>query len=192
MPSKDQREALLSLLQGAEGKEWGEKMGWIHSSHNTGNSSFDEECDWYGIQCDSTLTYVTAISIEGSGLSASIPSIFCTNLQTLRTIKMDRNMIYGTIPIEITSLNELEILSLSNNILTGTIPTFVSGSGPSKSNTQSHHLKQLMLGGNRLTGTLPNHITGSHDNYISSAIEVLELGPNRLTGTLPSTFFHGM
>ncbi|KAJ6980592.1 hypothetical protein NC653_028406 [Populus alba x Populus x berolinensis] len=125
-------------------------------------------------------------------LDLSYNSLFgnCTNLYRLR---LNGNMLGGTIPSEIEKLKSLNFIDLSNNLLVGGIPSSVSG---------CENLEFLDLHSNGISGSVPdtlpkrlqyvdvsdNRLTGSLTHSIGSLIELtkLNLAKNQLSGGIPA------
>ena len=59
------------------------------------------------------------------GLRGSLPDDVFSSLQTLVSIKLERNFISGQIPSSLQALSMLEVFDVHNNQIQGTIPTFL-------------------------------------------------------------------
>ena len=59
------RSALRALYQNTDGENWQQQLGWMG---NTGS-----ECDWYGVECDSSRTQLTGLHLANNGLSGALP-----------------------------------------------------------------------------------------------------------------------
>lgn len=80
--------------------------------------SNDNECNWYGIECDS-LEQVNKIKLDGNNLSGSIPSELFE--LPLAELELSHNRLTGEVSEKIYTRNDLSILHLDNNLLSGNI-----------------------------------------------------------------------
>ena len=184
--SDSQRDLLLSLIQGIEGKAWAlEQQGW--------NPKDNEVCSWEGIVCDPTdQETVIGISLANHRFIGTLPSEL-GKLVSLKTIDFSQNLIEGTIPPEIAALPHLEKLSLKQNLLSGYVPLFGSrmlqeirlannglyGSLPSDIGQRHDRLSFLDLTGNSMHGKIPESIG------LMKSLNTLSLSNNRFSGTIP-------
>lgn len=160
----DQKKIILSLIQGADGKEWAaEKDGW----------SLDSTvplCDWEGILCNPVnKKTVEAIELAKSDLSATIPEEY-GKLTDLRGLMLRQNMIFGPIPNAVADLPNLEVIDLSLNKISGTLPVF-----------KSTKLRTVLLFGNLIGGSIPSNVGEFGKNMIE-----FDIRENELTGSIPS------
>ncbi|KAL7468335.1 hypothetical protein ACHAXS_008549 [Conticribra weissflogii] len=162
-------EALLSLVQGTEGKAWSaSKSGWSPGSSNS-------VCDWEGITCkigfNDSPGEVTSIRLPNSGLSGTLPAEL-GQLTYLEELNLKGNLIRGSIPSELASLKQLNHLDLSDCLLTGTLPN----------RFESSKLSMILLSENGLSGHFFNDETSPH----LSSIQEIRLENNLLSGTIHS------
>ncbi|CAB9496613.1 receptor-like protein kinase precursor [Seminavis robusta] len=168
---------------------------WLSDSH---------ECQWAGVICENAQSEekaVTDLRLGRNHLNGPLPWEI-TRLSLLRILRIDNNMLTGTLPPRLFSKKAgsgLETLVLSSNQFSGTIPAewvadLLEGSGkltllalnrntltgmiPSELGLIS--LKTISLKDNSLTGSLPEEI------FNQASVTSLRLGRNDLTGTLPS------
>ena len=86
-----QRTALEEFYAATNGPLWRYNTNWLVAGTN--------ECDWYGVSCDSE-GYVYYIDLDYNSLAGSVPTSIGT-LVYLSTIDLDSNSIGGTLPSEI-------------------------------------------------------------------------------------------
>ncbi|KAF5738266.1 leucine-rich repeat transmembrane protein kinase [Tripterygium wilfordii] len=127
-----------------------------------------DPCTWNMVAC-SAEGFVVSLEMGSMGLSGMLsPSI--GSLTHLRTMLLQNNQLFGTIPVEIGKLPELQTLDLSGNQFTGNIPSslgFLS------------HLGYLRLSRNKLSGQIPGHVANL------SGLSFLDLSFNNLSGPTP-------
>mmetsp|Transcript_26363 Transcript_26363/g.54382 ORF Transcript_26363/g.54382 Transcript_26363/m.54382 type:complete len:827 (+) Transcript_26363:169-2649(+) len=163
------KEALLSLVQGTEGKAWSaSQSGWSSGSPLS-------VCQWEGITCkigfNDSLSKVTSIRLPNAGLSGTIPTEL-GQLTYLEEFNLKGNLIRGSIPSELANLKQLNHLDLSDCLLTGTLPN----------RFESSTLSMLLLNENGLSGHFFNDETSPH----LTSIQEIRLENNLLTGTIHS------
>lgn len=159
-----QRDILLSLIQGIEGKAWAEqRQGWTTDD--------SEVCRWDGVECDETdQETVVGIDLKNQHFIGTIPPEL-GKLVTLEYVKLSQNLIEGSIPTEFANLPHLEDLQLGQNLLTGYLPVFAS-----------RMLKTLNLANNKLFGYLPANIGDRH-----ARLEFVDLTGNSFHGEIPDS-----
>jgi Leucine-rich repeat (LRR) protein len=140
--------------------------------------------------------YLTFVDISYNEFWGSIPRNIDRAADTLQTLKVNRNLITGSIPVEITTLSALQVLNVSeNSLLVGSLPanigdmsalillyvfeTGVTGSIP-HSVGQLTKLTDFFAYSNRLTGSLPQSVTQLN------RVTTIALYSNRLSGSLPT------
>lgn len=186
----EQRFGLTTFYFATQGEGWNDNSGWLGD---------DQECKWFGVDCDSSSDnslLITRLLLPNNNLMGSITNeiqIF----DQLQRLNVFSNAITGTMPNGLFSLKKLVLLDLEVNRITGVgFPdnlfnlnslvsyrisnNYLSGSIPSEISTL-RELCQLWAAGNRLTGTIPEEIA------TTPKIESLLLYENRLTGALPET-----
>ncbi|KAG8094005.1 hypothetical protein GUJ93_ZPchr0012g19225 [Zizania palustris] len=160
--NEDEARALMALKEGLD--PTGRVLGsWDRSGEPCGGSFVGVTCDRGG--------RVTAISLQGRGLSGSLPPAIAM-LRRLTGLYLHYNGIRGSIPREIGSLSELTDLYLDVNHLSGPVPVEVAAMG---------NLQVLQLGYNQLTGSIPPQLGNLNK------LAVLALQSNQLTGAIPAT-----
>uniref|UniRef100_A0A7S2NR12 Leucine-rich repeat-containing N-terminal plant-type domain-containing protein n=1 Tax=Leptocylindrus danicus TaxID=163516 RepID=A0A7S2NR12_9STRA len=159
-----QRSALEEFYAATNGPSWRYNTNWLVEGTN--------ECDWYGVNCDSE-GYVDDINLDYNSLAGSVPTSIGT-LVYLNTIYLDDNLIGGTLPSEIGQLTSLETLHISSNALIGSIPSEIG---------ELTGLESLRLDDNALTGTIPTEVGRL------SLLGYVILNNNSLSGTIPLAEF---
>eukprot|EP00250_Pteridium_aquilinum_P011834 c20338_g2_i1 orf=286-2379(+) len=150
------RLALLEFKASADASQ--RLSGWTGESHCSGQ--------WHGVQCESGR--VIRIVLESLQLRGPINAL--AQLDELRILSLDNNMLNGTLP-NFTSWKYIRSLYLSHNQFTGPIPDSIS---------VLSRLWRLDLSDNSLSGKIPASI-----NLLSKLL-TLKLQNNRLTGPLPN------
>ena len=145
MASERDTSALLSLVQGSEGREWTSSLkGW---SADGGRGDLVPVCEWEGVACrspegsDGGLPVIVGVQLAGKGLSGTIPTEFGM-LEHLETLVLRDNVLRGGIPDEIANLRHLQTLDLTECLLTGTLPGRFASEG----------LSRLLLANNAISG----------------------------------------
>ncbi|XP_031110669.1 systemin receptor SR160-like [Ipomoea triloba] len=154
----DERGILLCLKQ----QYWGNP-----SSLEQWNST-SSPCDWPYISCNFNGS-VTRIYLYDKGLKGSFPSKIICQLNSLSSIYLSTNYLWGTIPVGLSSCSMLEELDLSANNFTGKIPG------------ELFYMKTLLtlrIGENMLSGEIPTPIA-------AYSLEYLDLSSNHLNGSIP-------
>jgi len=150
---------------------------WTSCSHDPFVSSCegsrwlsgDLECDWFGVTCDQN-DAIVGIDLVENGLDGSLPEeIFA--LETLDTLTLDHNDIFGTISSSISNLAMLRVLNMDHNWLSGGIPEELYS---------LTRLEAIDLNDNTLSGTISSMIGNLSD------LVVLQLEGNSFSGPVPS------
>ncbi|KAK7388756.1 hypothetical protein VNO78_23583 [Psophocarpus tetragonolobus] len=166
-----------------------------HSNRLQWNAS-DSVCDWVGVKCDASQSFVYSLrlpavdlvgpvppdtisrlsqlrilSLRSNGLTGEIPSDF-SNLTFLRSLYLQKNDFSGQFPATLTRLTRLVRLDLSSNNFTGQIPFSLNN---------LTHLTGLFLENNTFSGQIPN---------INSNLVNFNVSFNRLNGSIPRTLSH--
>ncbi|KAJ8437328.1 hypothetical protein Cgig2_015059 [Carnegiea gigantea] len=145
------------------------------------------------------------LGLKGNNLGGKIPSIIGNLPTSLEQIHLDDNLVYGSIPWEISNLFNLTLINLSTNLLNGSIPSEIS---------RIKKLERLYLANNSLSGKIPpalgdiprlvelgkmemvlaidlsmNNLSSTIPSQLGSciALEFLNLLSNHLEGSLPAT-----
>ncbi|XP_028753875.1 probable inactive receptor kinase At2g26730 [Neltuma alba] len=141
-----------------------------HASRVRWNAS-DSACNWFGVKCDPSRSFVFSLRLPGVGLLGGIPPDTIGRLTQLRVLSLRSNGLAGEIPADFSNLTLLRNVYLQDNQLSGGFPTSL---------TQLGRLTRLDLSSNNFTGPIPfsinnlTHLTG------------LFLQSNRFSGNLPS------
>ncbi|RWR91424.1 LRR.XII-like protein [Cinnamomum micranthum f. kanehirae] len=162
----------------------------LHLSHNK----------FSGILPNSIANLSAQLSIMhlgGNQVFGAIPSGI-ENLAHMISLRMENNLLGGTIPIQLMKLNKLQYVVLAGNKLSGKIPNPIGnltqlhllrlsinnlhGSTP-RSLGKCQHLQLLHLSDNNLNGTIPKEFSD-----IPSLLE-LDISMNNLIGFLPSDIY---
>ncbi|CAI8610229.1 unnamed protein product [Vicia faba] len=163
-----------------------------HSNRVQWNAS-DSVCNWVGVQCDASSSYVYSLrlpavglvgrvppdtigrltnlrilSLRSNGLSGEIPSDF-SNLTFLRSIYLQKNKFSGGFPSSLTRLTRLTRLDLSSNNFSGSIPFSINN---------LTHLSGLFLENNTFSGSLPS---------VTANLNGFDVSNNNLNGSIPKT-----
>ncbi|XP_059632835.1 probably inactive leucine-rich repeat receptor-like protein kinase At3g28040 [Cornus florida] len=143
------------------------------SSHlHSWSEDDDSPCSWDFIDCNPRTGRVTAVSLNGLGLSGKIGRGL-EKLQYLKVLSLSHNNFSGTISPELTLSSSLERLNFSHNSFSGLIPTFL---------TNMSSIKFLDLSENSLSGPVPDNMFGN-----CFSLRFLSLSGNLLEGPIPST-----
>lgn len=157
-PTQD-KEALLAFISRTP-----------HANRLQWNDS-DSACDWIGVQCDSSRSFVYSLRLPGVDLVGPIPPDTIGRLTRLRVLSLRSNGLSGEIPSDFSNLTLLRSLYLQGNKLSGEFPTTV---------TRLTRLARLDLSYNNFTGSIPFSINNL------TRLSGLFLENNRFSGNLPS------
>lgn len=141
-----------------------------HANRVQWNAS-DSACNWFGVECDASRSFVFSLRLPGVGLVGEIPPNTIGRLTQLRVLSLHSNGLSGEIPADFSKLTLLRSLYLQDNELSGGFPPSL---------TQLGRLTRLDLSSNNFTGPIPfsinnlTHLTG------------LFLQSNKFSGNLPS------
>ncbi|KAB1216714.1 hypothetical protein CJ030_MR4G023695 [Morella rubra] len=138
-----------------------------NSSANTNRTS--SPCTWFGISCNPAGS-VIRMNLTRSGLQGMLHAFSFSSFPNLAYVDLSENLIFGTIPPQISFLSKLIYLDLSANQLSGKIP-------PEMGNL--FNLVELGISSNLLTGPIPP----SFGNL--TKLTVVYLFNNSLSGHIP-------
>jgi len=181
--SESEKAALMKFYE-ATGNDWKtDDNNWLSNAH--------DPCDgtngWAGVTCDGSDS-VTDLKINGNILSGTLP-LGMTDLPNLDTLDLANNMIGGELPGD-WSFASLTKLLLDSNEFTGPIP----------SSWTLPVCTEIDLNTNSLEGPLPdfdsvsalekidlsrNQIGGAIPDWSLSSLQTMNLELNRLVGPLP-------
>nr|TKS17504.1 putative receptor protein kinase TMK1 [Populus alba] len=164
--------------------------GWSTKSSTT-------FCSWHGINCDSSKSRVTSISLSKLSLSGTLPPEIST-LSELQSLSVQGNQLSGDLP-SLANLTNLQYIFLDSNNFTSIPPGFFQGLtglqtlsignnvnlSPWKLPTdlaQCTSLTTLTANDCQLFGSIPD-VFGS-----LPSLQNLRLSYNNLTGVLPPSF----
>ncbi|CAL0325728.1 unnamed protein product [Lupinus luteus] len=161
-----------------------------HANRLKWNSS-ESTCNWVGVQCDSTNSYVYSLRLPGVGLVGQIPTNTIGRLTQLRILSLRSNGLTGQIPSDFSNLIFLRSLYLQNNVFSGEFPPSL---------TRLTRLTRLDLSSNNFSATIPfainnlTHLTGLflENNTFSGTLPTIttklidfDVSNNRLNGSIP-------
>ncbi|CAN4084245.1 unnamed protein product [Withania somnifera] len=115
------------------------------------------------------------LDLRKAGLTSDFPSDLCRRLPRLQILALDRNMLSGEIPRNMSECSKLQILSLFRNNFVGTIPRELG-------NLQL--LQYLDLSNNNLEGVIPEEVGNLQD------LKNLSLFLNNFNGPIPVVIFN--
>ena len=160
----------------AQGSLEGDRAALVALYNATGgpNWKFDRNwlsdrpiSQWYGV--GTFRGRVNRLRLEGNLLTGTLPAELA-RLSKLERVLLADNQLSGKIPPEVGKLDQLWILDLSGNQLTGSIPPELG---------ELDSVSELSLDNNRLTGAIPPEL-GEMDE-----LDRLDLSHNQLTGAIP-------
>jgi hypothetical protein len=181
-----QRFALATLHYATGGpRAWLNSSGWLNATRS--------ECEWFGCSCRAPDWRVDGISLEGNGLTGSLPPE--TSLMPLTTFTLSKNHLRGPIPKDLSQFSALARLDLSSNLLSSSLPSQLG---------RLSDLKFVSLASNALSGPIPSELgllqkllrLSVSDNKLNSTIPTelgllsstrsLNLRSNDLSGSIPT------
>ncbi|KAK9269303.1 hypothetical protein L1049_001074 [Liquidambar formosana] len=164
-----------------------------HENRLQWNTS-DSACNWVGVKCDPTSSYVYTLRLPGVALVGQIPANTIGLLSQLRVLSLRSNRLSGELPADFSNLTALHSLYLQDNLFSGNFPASV---------TQMTRLTRLDLSSNKFNGTIPfavnnlTHLTGLflQNNDFSGnlpsinpvSLDDFNVSNNRLNGSIPTT-----
>ncbi|XP_030456262.2 putative leucine-rich repeat receptor-like serine/threonine-protein kinase At2g24130 [Syzygium oleosum] len=113
------------------------------------------------------------LELAANKLGGEIPANIGDLPRTLTQFHIAENLIYGSIPPQISNLFNLTLLNLSSNFLNGTIPTELC---------RMERLERVYLSNNSLSGEIPSAV-GDLPH-----LGLLDLSRNKLSGLIPDSF----
>ncbi|CAM8891583.1 unnamed protein product [Rhodiola kirilowii] len=131
----------------------------------------DSACNWLGVECDSTSSFVYALRLPGVGLIGQIPANTLGKMTQLRVLSLRSNRLTGEIPSDFANLTSVRNIYLQSNELSGEFPNSL---------TKLPRLVRLDLSANKFSGSIPfavNNLT---------KLTGLFLQNNGFSGQLPS------
>nr|XP_019705483.1 probable leucine-rich repeat receptor-like protein kinase At1g35710 [Elaeis guineensis] len=126
-------------------------------------------CTWFGVRCNSVGS-VVRLSVPNANLNGTLDDLDFASLPGLTKLNLNINLLYGSIPSNISALSKLTALDLSINNLNGTIPVEI-GNMPA--------LASLDLSNNQLERELPDTIAQLPN------LEFISVSNNNLSGHIP-------
>lgn len=166
--------------------------GVAHPPRLQWNAS-DSACNWVGVQCDPSKSFVFSLRLPAKGLVGPIPENTIGRLSGLRVLSIHHNSITGKLPSDFANLTVLRSLYVGNNRLSGEFPATL---------TQLTRLTRLDLSFNNFSGPIPfsinnlTHLTGlflQSNNFsgqipsISAPLDKFDISNNKLNGSIPRT-----
>ncbi|GMJ15676.1 hypothetical protein like AT2G26730 [Hibiscus trionum] len=164
-----------------------------HENRVQWNSS-TSACDWVGVECDGSRSFVYSLRLPGVALIGSIPLNTIGRLSQLRVLSLRANRLSGEIPADFSNLTRLHSLYLQGNEFTGPFPLSVTG---------LTRLTRLDLSSNNFTGLIPldvnnltsltrlflqnNKFSGSLPSIDSDGLTDFNVSNNNLTGSIPDS-----
>ncbi|CAN0853508.1 Probable LRR receptor-like serine/threonine-protein kinase At5g45780 [Linum grandiflorum] len=133
-----------------------------------------DPCTWNMVGC-STEGFVVSLEMASMGLSGTL-STSVGNLNHLRTMLLQNNVLSGSIPAEIGRLSQLQTLDLSGNQFEGQIPSDLG---------LLSRLTYLRLSRNKLSGQIPGLVANL------TGLSFLDLSYNNLSGPSPRILAKG-
>lgn len=163
-----------------------------HANRVQWNAS-DSACNWFGVQCDPSRSFIHSLRLPAVGLVGPIPPNTIGRLTQLRVLSLRSNGLTGEIPADFSNLSLLTNLYLQNNHLSGEFPPSL---------TQMTRLTHLVLSANNFTGEIPfsinnlTHLTGlllENNGFsgklpsITAKLVNFNVSNNRLNGSIPES-----
>ncbi|GFY98279.1 leucine-rich repeat receptor-like protein kinase family protein [Actinidia rufa] len=100
-----------------------------NSLSNWSNSTATNLCNWTGVTCTASLSLsIASLNLQSLNLSGEISSSLC-KLPNLTRLSLADNLFNQPIPLHLSECSLLETLNLSNNLIWGTIPEQISQFG---------------------------------------------------------------
>ncbi|XP_076945897.1 uncharacterized protein LOC143617128 [Bidens hawaiensis] len=132
--------------------------------------------DWMGIGCSNSTpaaeSVVISIKLQFSNFKGTLDNLDAWSLQTLESLDLWSNSLYGHIPSNIGNMSNLKYLDISNNSFSGVIPSEIG---------MLRSLCELYLSINVLIGHIPSSV-----GYLNN-LNYLDFSGNKLTGVIPSS-----
>ncbi|XP_042489457.1 receptor-like protein 33 [Macadamia integrifolia] len=144
---------------------------------NLSTTCFSGQIPWEFSHLTSSIGTLTVLDVEGNRFHG-MPQQF-TNASSLRTLKMNGNILEGKVPRSLANCTSLEVLDLGKNKIFDTFP-FWLGKLPM--------LRVLVLHSNRFYGSIeqPQALVEF------PMLQIMDLSSNRFTGNLPAEYFRSL
>lgn len=174
--NRREKAALVATFTALHGFEWNRKFGWmglLKSVSKPEVAVFEASASLFeGVETTRLMQHslVTGVKLPGVGARGVLPKQL-GDLETLRTLNLNWNLIHGALPKEVRSLQSLETLQLAGNMLTGALDKDVL--------SELTNLKLLDLSNNELSGAIPDCFHGL------TSLQQLNLANNCLAGEIP-------
>ena len=114
-PRIRQRYTLALLYLSTNGKNWTEQDEWLES---------DNECNWHSrrVSACNAQNELVFLDIPANNARGTLPPELSVLSPALIELKLNGNLLTGSIPSSLSRLSKLEVLDISNGMLTGIIP----------------------------------------------------------------------
>lgn len=208
--SRAERHAVCKLFHELKGFTWCKHFGWTGHAETLSRSevkTYEASPAVYdGVTVhkkeeNATSMSVKGIDFSGFGCEGSMPDALCV-LGSCEFIRLNNNLISGTLPRNLGSLRMIQKLELSGNLLEGNLSSdllsslselrhldlsFNEFTGVIPDVFESvPHIEHINLAGNKFEGPIPSSLR------ILSHLEYLNLSCNILSGDIPEDFSGGM
>jgi hypothetical protein len=174
--SANELNALQTLYYSTNGPNWLWRNTSVYGRIWNFSNPSTNPCDhWQGISCNSSCSeitgcHITGIALASYGIQGEIP-INISDLEKIKTIDMEDNMLTGTFPQGVSQIATLEVLNLGSNLLRGSLPSAFMWT-----NLQSFNLSY-----NFFNDTIPCSFS------TLNSLETFLVQNNLFAGSLPAT-----
>lgn len=168
-PSFSEEDELRSLLEFKKGIR-NDPLGHVQSTWNLLSDPNATVCpSFFGVLCDDSSGYVTAIVLDGLGLTGELKFSTLNGLKSLKNLSLSGNSLSGRLVPTLGLMTTLQHLDLSGNQFYGPIPARIN---------DLWGLHYLNLSSNKFTSGFPNGIQNLQQ------LKVLDLHSNGLWGDI--------
>uniref|UniRef100_A0A7N2N836 non-specific serine/threonine protein kinase n=1 Tax=Quercus lobata TaxID=97700 RepID=A0A7N2N836_QUELO len=170
--STEEANALLKWKSSLENNTQPQLSSWTLLPRNATNPKpSTSPCTWFGISCNPAGS-VIKINLTSSGLQGMLHEFPFSSLPNVAYIDLFDNVLFGTIPPQISNLSKLIYLDLSYNKLSGSVPPEIG---------HLTKLEFLHLVNNQFNGSIPQELGKL------KSLTMLGLYINALEGPIPAS-----
>ena len=171
--SAKEKEALERIFNKLGGAEWSnEDKAWLNNA--------TQHCDWFGVTCDSTASYIVKLNLTGNNLVGAMNSRIFASFSKLESLVLADNKLQGAIDFNsFYDLRRLKLIDMSKNNLSGEVDVLLSPT-IQHLNLSHNNFSSLVHFKFRGSQTTLEQLDLSHNNISQDVSRMLENIPTSL------------